>query len=409
MKIRRSFTWMALSALLPTVGGCAVEAGTPESGGGGYRGGDGGAGGRGGGANVEGMLTFAPSNLDGTTPLEEQPGDFVLERGRCEISTSEATDDVCDSQAELFVVEQNDIDRTKLAVLAVHDFHVGGNALIDVVGANPLLILATGEAFINGEVYAGADSIFNESGGPGGFNSPSEDDQPGRGPGAGGAPIAPIRARASGGGGGAHCGAGGAGGSTDGAGDNGGTPFGSPEIAPLRGGSSGASGASEGGGGGGALQISAATSITVGELGTIWAPGQGGNGWGGGGGAGGAILLEAQTVHVAGTLAVNGGGGATGGDLEDAERGRRHAVAASGSHNSTSDPYHGGKGGAGTTIEGSAGRMDSSAGPDSHRRGGGGGGGVGWIRINTADGTADLQGTLSPALSTDCTSLGTLP
>jgi hypothetical protein len=39
---------------------------------------------------------------------------------------------------------------------------------------------------------------------------------------------------------------------------------------------------------------------------------------------------------------------------------------------------------------------------------GGGGGGAGWIRVNTASGTANLGQVTSPDLTTMCASVGTV-
>jgi hypothetical protein len=197
-----------------------------------------------------------------------------------------------------------------------------------------------------------------------------------------------------GGGGGGYGSFGGNGGSNN---NSGGFPRGASTITPLLGGSGGGGGDSHsnsgrGGGGGAAIHLLANGPITIVSGGGINAgacggrAGTGSNDGGGGGGAGGAILIEAPTVSVGGTLAVNGGGGGGGntGANTVGQKGQLSRTSATGGP--AGNGSAGGIGGAGALVVGAF-AFGS----------GGGGGSVGRIRINTRTGTVDrANATLSP-------------
>lgn len=105
-----------------------------------------------------------------------------------------------------------------------------------------------------------------------------------------------------------------------------------------------------------------------------------------GGGSGGAILLEALQVVVTGSLTADGGAG-TILSLEKTE---------------DKDANYGGEGNTEGDIDGKPGTLR----PDGS--GGGGGGAAGRIRVNTWDGRATITGKVSPALTTECATLGRL-
>jgi hypothetical protein len=129
--------------------------------------------------------------------------------------------------------------------------------------------------------------------------------------------------------------------------------------------------------------------------------------WGGGGaGSGGAILLEAPVVRVAGIVAVNGGGGGapTLDDAGSGQSGHDDAMTAKGGAGKNA----GGDGSSLTQATGGPGIYMTAPCCGSPNSGGGGGGGAGRIRINTTAGTADITGTLSPAASTACMTMGML-
>ncbi|MCP4601764.1 MAG: hypothetical protein GY847_14815 [Proteobacteria bacterium] len=117
--------------------------------------------------------------------------------------------------------------------------------------------------------------------------------------------------------------------------------------------------------------------------------------------SGGTILLEAPRVEIAGVLAANGGGGGAGDLSCDGAYGRPSDSAAPGGV--ATGAANGGNGSAGDNTDGISGNPYESL-----WSAGGGGGGVGWIRINTSDGLADITGIISPSTSTGCASLGTL-
>ncbi len=290
---------------------------------------------------------------------------------------------------------------------------------VTVVGNRALALVALDGIEVKDTIDARGDCSGSNAG-PGGFagGGPGSD---GLGAGAGlkgtGADDA-----SSGGGGAGHGGNGEDGGdSNNGAqpsGGKGGSATGDAVISVIRGGAGGGGGGGNnpgggaGGGGGGAVQLASNGPIVFSmATGGINAGGCGGSSGidkraAGGGGAGGMIVIEAPTVEFKDTsvLAVNGGGGG-GGDnpsegATDGDDGRFDATRAAGgkSGNKGGD---GGNGGADTHPDGSKGKNDQN--------GGGGGGGVGWIRINTAGGSATVGGNvvLSPPLGEPSSTQGT--
>jgi hypothetical protein len=178
----------------------------------------------------------------------------------------------------------------------------------------PVIILATGDVKIDGNIFVegfgGLDSGGGGQGGPGGFDGgaggvpygANVNGGSGNGPGGGGAGIG--SGRPGGGAGFAAAGAPGAGGTNPAAG---GARYGSKSLQPLIGGSGGGGGAAAtnaerggaGGGGGGAILIASSTTITGGA--GIYARGAAGvdrcsGGGPGAGGSGGAIRLIANTI-----------------------------------------------------------------------------------------------------------------
>jgi len=273
-----------------------------------------------------------------------------------------------------------------------------------VVGARPLVIVAHDSATISGLLDLRGTCVGQAAGPGGGAGGAIALAGQGGGAGAGGG-VTDL-----GGGGGGHGTLGAAGGNNQagpGGGAAGGSSVGNTTISTLVGGGGGGGGGDDtggglGGGGGGALQIVSNGPITISASGAINAGGCGGSGpadadAGGGGGAGGTILLEAPSVEVDGTLAVNGGGG--GGGENGGQRGNHGAtartIAAGGMPGSGGGA--GGAGGAGGTPP--AVGADATAGTSAP---GGGGGAVGRIRINTRAGantTLGASAVMSPAFT----------
>jgi hypothetical protein len=182
----------------------------------------------------------------------------------------------------------------------------------------PVTLLATGAVVIQGTIdVSGGNGVNGDhltivgptggAGGPGGFDGGNAANGilsglPGL-PGVGGAGLGPggglDQGSTAGGGGFARAGGGGV---------LGGPQYGTPSLLPLIGGSGGGGGGmqffgytgSGGGGGGGALLIASSGTITL--TGSVLARGGSGgtapvpNAWGGGGGSGGAIRLVATTI-----------------------------------------------------------------------------------------------------------------
>jgi hypothetical protein len=171
----------------------------------------------------------------------------------------------------------------------------------------------------------------------------------------------------------------------------GGSSFSNPLLVPLRGGCSGGGGMFGGPGnyGGGAVQLVSRERIELLAHAAINAGGQGGNSTqeAGGGGSGGGILLEAPVVVIdsGAGIAANGGGGAS---TSDGSAGAVSTEPASGSvcaSGTSTTCGNGGRGGAasGGPTAGTAPTYSNTL----VQTAGGGGGAVGFIRINTGDGT----------------------
>jgi hypothetical protein len=111
-------------------------------------------------------------------------------------------------------------------------------------------------------------------------------------------------------------------------------------------------------------------------------------------------LLEASELHIAGTLAANGGGGGEGSvNGDDGLYASPDAVPAPGGVTGTpTTDDDGGSGSAADAIDGSSGGTVR----------GGGGGGAGRIRLNSNSGEAEISGVLSPDATTECVTQGTL-
>ena len=307
-----------------------------------------------------------------------------------------------------------------LAVLSVDGFTLGSGALLNVIGAKPLLLASWGDLEIDGTFDAG--SHLSETDGSAhvqqttqlGAGAGSGDECA---PGAGVGLDATADGGAGGGGGGALAGSGGSGGSGD-TGCNSmqpcprtGGPAGaalavSPDVA--RGGCPGANtgltggGAvapattttiALGGGGGGAVHLASPTTLTVSGGARLIAGGAGGAGapqgsavGGGGGGAGGYLFLDAPTVTAMGVVAANGGGGGGGAPFAgfgnfgaDGQPGM--AAAAGGAHaagGSCGQP--GGAGAAAAMATGAPG--NAPPGTADACGGGGGGGGIGVVYVH---------------------------
>lgn len=339
-------------------------------------------------------LSFVPSNVTGTV---ENRSEGITIRGTCSFDTDQGTVSCASDEYIFQTVTQTDENQTKIGVFTTGSLTIGPDAVVDIVGSKPAVIVTPGPILIQGTLQATPKSYDMDTGRGGGFSGPStySTSLRGKGPGYGGVPVADA-----GGGGAAYCGKGG--------GPNGGSPYGNPELSPLLGGSSGAlcGENSQAGAGGGAIQLVSGDSITLTSLAIIQVGGGGGTWGGGGGGSGGAILLEAPTVSVSGILAANGGGGGDAASGSGAA-GVGSATAALGGRDSSSSNA-GGDGSADATIDGHAGGQDTSLKGIDRCDFGGGGGGAGRIRINTSTGVAAITGTLSPASSTTCVSQGKL-
>lgn len=199
---------------------------------------------------------------------------------------------------------------------------------------------------------------------------------------------------ASGIGGGGHATVGGKGGDVASylVGGFGGPATGSETLIPLRGGCPGFQFGARGRGGG-AVQLSSMMRILVigwidvrGEPGRADTHSTGGYDirFMGGGGAGGGILLEAPIVELASSarLLANGAPGAS-----YYSTGMPSATEEPDQGTPSTEPNHGSGGhGAAPGVPAQAGQdVPSSA--DAAITGGGGGGGLGYLRINTSDGT----------------------
>jgi hypothetical protein len=301
--------------------------------------------------------------------------------------------------ANAFFVEQD-----SYAVLYTGAFDV--QADITVVGALPLIVSATGQIEIEGNV-----SLFGHDAVPG-------PGAPAASPGAGGsgtsANVGEGAKISSGGGGGSYGSLGALGFAEYPTTTSIGTIYGGSIAGLLIGGAPGGDGGEQQapGVGGGALQLSSAMSITVGAF-AINAGGGGGGaalgiGGGGGGGAGGEIILEAPTMAVLGAVTANGGGGGGGGPgdgnaqaAQPGQNGQPNATPASGGIGGMPQGAPGGSGAAGVSgsfVEAATGNLGGSI-------GGGGGGGAGriWLRYRSTTPPTVSGAVISPPAETDAT------
>ncbi len=291
-------------------------------------------------------------------------------------------------------------DGSEIAVLVARNIRLEPNNELQIRGSRPLVLVALDKMVIAGRVTA-FDPVLKYAAHAGGASEPSGSRVAGLGAGGG----KPGAGDAAGAGGGSYCGIGGKGGDDTSpalAGGEGGPKYGTPEIVPLRGGSSGGRNGNHAGAGGGAIQLVAGTSVEITSEGSVNMGGSGGGWYGNGGGSGGAILVESTSINVAGTLAANGGGGGGGASAggEDGASATANATPAAGGAGGASGGA-GGAGSAGNEINGAPGGSTSG-------QAGGGGGGAGWIRLNTSSGAATVTGVVSPGLTTACATQGTV-
>jgi len=281
-----------------------------------------------------------------------------------------------------------------LGVVVLRNLELLPGATLTATGRRALVLLVSKEARIQGTIDVGANGRTPGPGGGAGGGRREDGANPGGGQ--RGDLDGILGGQQGGGGGGGHVGAGGPGGTDDGGiGGSGGALIPDPDGEPLVGGGGGGGGADvddggPGGGGGGALQITAGVRVLVRSTGIIRAPGAGGSRsdeGAGGGGAGGTIHLEAPTVTMNGTLAVNGGGGGGGGDGSTAgTRGQDVAERTPGGMEGSGNGF-GGEGGGG-------GGLDGLPGNDGNP-GGGGGGAAGRVVLRAAEGALSVSGLIT--------------
>lgn len=343
---------------------------------------------------------FQPSNVPVDQIDGSKVGDVAVS-GSCTISSDEDDFSCGEGKAAFTLFTQPDASRVGMYV--VKSFRVEANAILEVEGKLPIVIVALDKMEILGTVRVNAEGSSRT---PGGFISDAANAK-GGGPGGGGG-----GSEVNGGGGGSYCGVGGTGSAlANGTAASGGKSYGTPEISPLVGGSAGGSAdvPNFGGSGGGAIQFVAGTTFLLSSTGVVHAGGGAGNASqrGAGGGAGGAILIEADSATILGTLAANGGGGGGGwGDTTWSDT--------TDGNDATPDdaPAFGGKSKDGTSIGGDGAAADTINGGNGTHTGkaypAGGGGGAGRIRINTKSGAAKIEGTVSPSANTPCFTQGKL-
>jgi hypothetical protein len=341
-----------------------------------------------------GPLGFTPSNVDlasvdagtlaGDGGLLAKAVDVTVSGGDYCSSTS------CDGNSPPAPVTITMSNGTFADLFILNSLTVPETASVTFNNTNPVILLVLTTVSIQGAIYV-------NDGNAGGFSGSAPG--PGAGQGGNGFP-------GSGGAGGSYCGTGGQGATPTPPAPAGGPTYGTADLSPLIAGSAGAPATNGGGPGGGAIEIVAGKTITIGPYASINAGGAGANGIRGGG-SGGAILLEAPSVIIEGVLAANGGGG--GGNSGAGANGNPSEVAAPGGIDVSVDgggTASGGKGSAGTTLNGGNGGPPDGPGDDP----GSGGGGAGRIRINTTTGVATLMtgSVISPAMGTACMTQGML-
>lgn len=336
--------------------------------------------------STTGVLSFQPSNItmaDITAQVAQAQDEDVT--ASCQIQTDPVSPDTDCFTSPIVAATQP--DGTPINLVVVKSLRVETNGAVDATGGVAVVVVSLGDMTILGSVTG--DSAANGN---------TQPNAMGTGPG-GGAPASATSY--VGGSGGSFCGIGGGGGGQTATG----TTYGSEDNRPLSGGSAGGGGTVGSGNGGGAVQLVAGGTFAVQTGAYVTVGGQGGASGGlatdqnaGGGGSGGSILIEATTVEVAGILAANGGGGGGGYADGTGADGTPTGAPAPGGQGSPA----GGNGSAGPTIDGAPGSSPSMM------NAGGGGGGAGRIRINTASGMAGITGTVSPATSTPCATVGTV-
>jgi hypothetical protein len=323
-----------------------------------------------------GGLGFVPSNFntlsfmigDGGFDWSSAPAASATGNGGCGANTG------CFAAPHFQVLMK---DGGLADVLMLQSLSIGDGVAFTISGPNPVILAVRDTVDIAGELVVEAGGFLPKSNAPG----------------TGGSETGNL-ANAGGGG---FCGTGGKGGPPTVAG---GKTYGNGTLIPLLGGSPGgaSAGGSGGASGGGALQISAGQMIAIGIFGSVTAPGQSpheNGGLGGGPGSGGGILLEAPMVKIVGSVAANGGSYCAGASNRD-------QPATCGPSSTGATP---GAGSAETVIQGGDAMLAAGAGAGAT---GAGGGGAGWIRINTESGQATITGIVSPALTTQCATQGTL-
>jgi hypothetical protein len=282
----------------------------------------------------------------------------------------------------------------QVVILPMKQFDIAAGKTLKLVGDKPVILAVYGNATLNGKIQANGVKQLPGAGGS---------IQCGAREGTDGA-VKGTDTTGSGGGGGGHAFAGGDGGkgatTPDATVSKGGTAVSSPTVfVPLVGGCAGGKGGQVGttagglgGAGGGAVQLSVAGTLLVKDIVSVSGGGATGGdavtadaAGGGGGGSGGGLILEADSLDLAGgsILTANGGGGGEGGKSggspvkgkDGADGAINSNVAAPGGVTNANGA--GGNGGDGATTNNAG-----SGGPgDPSEAGGGGGGSVGRIRV----------------------------
>jgi hypothetical protein len=335
--------------------------------------------------------TFMPAGLDPCVLPQPSGGAIALTTGRWSYDTNSGSLTDPDQNASFpssSLVRA--LDGTELRVVSAEALVVDPDAVLEIRGSRPLLLLSWSDARIAGAIDATSHPDAPAAGSDpsacdGARATPGGDDPEGAGGGGGGGLGL---AGASGGAGNATLTAGGQGGAAA-----------TPPIA-LRGGCDGGRGGNAlggaGGAGGGAIAIVARHRLDVSGVitagGAGGGPAQGGRSGGGGGGSGGVILLSAPAVSLAATtvLAANGGGGGGGSDGSPALPGQAGRPGA--------DPSSGGSGQGmgGDGGDGGAANNAAVAGTSPRRGGGGGGGAIGVIVLSGTEVLVDDSAVVSP-------------
>jgi hypothetical protein len=363
------------------------------------------------------VLSFKPSNIDLSGVDLSTVGDADITTS-CAFTFTGPEDGAtsCDPTSFAFAY-QTQSDGSSVGVFIAKSIHVeAGVSITSGVGTvNPIVLVSLGDFLVDGVIDMSADDTPGSRSPGGAIFSGSLYNSQGFGDGGGGASSA-----TNAGGGGSFCGTGGKGAAFEDAGSpaSGGAVYGTATLIPLVGGSTGGSGGvdqnnmAQPGSGGGALQLVAGTSITISDGGALGAGGGPGaqqfdnQVMPAGGGSGGAVLLEAPTVTIIGTIAVNGGGGG-GGQGGQGNGADLSPVFASGGDGTGGDGNGKLPGDAGSGVPATVNGTDGTPQNNGGFPGAGGGGG-GRIRINTTSGKATISGVLSPDVTSMCVTQGTL-